>query len=116
MKVLQNEFVTDRSKAIKRFKSILDVGRKLMRSPIYKAVTFIMLWKLISKNWVKMGNERYNHGALVDDVVNLCVEYAQEYIDENRDIEKYTKFKESLTRYSKYIRFVTFFQSIDDER
>lgn len=49
MKVLQNEFVTDRSKAIKRFKSILDVGRKLMRSPIYKAVTFIMLWKLISK-------------------------------------------------------------------
>lgn len=118
MEVLQNEFATGGIGAIKRFKSICKIGRKFIKSPIYKEATFIMLWKLISKipkKWVKLSKD-FIVEALVDDVVNLCVEYAHEYIEKKRDTEEYKKFTESLTRCTKYIRFVKFFQCNIDKR
>lgn len=73
------------------------IGRKFIKSPIYKTAAFIMLWKLMAKV-----SQYYLHYG---DILILCVQYVREYIDGKGDIEKYNK---SLNRFSKYIRFVEF--------
>lgn len=79
--------------AIKSTQAILTIARKFIRSPIYKTVTFIMLWKLVAKvsRWY----------LRVGDIVKLCVEYVRENVGGDKE-------KEILTRFTKYIRFVEF--------
>lgn len=104
MEILQNAFENNHEEAIDHFNAILNIGRKFMGSPIYKSANFIMLWKLITKvpKWF------VSQEASDVDIVNLCVEYVRENIDEKEYTGKHKKFKESLTRFAKYIRFVRF--------
>lgn len=80
---------------------MLNIGRKFKGSPIYKAASFIMLWKVIAKtpnSFLWYGTHEFEY---------LCAEYIRENIDEKENTEKYKKFKENLSQCTKYLRLVS---------
>lgn len=105
---LQIEFVDQPEGALQHFYELLKFYEKFLQSSTYKTITFVLLWKLISKLPKEVNTNQENRKTdEIALIARLMTPFVRDHIDiEQKDGEKYTKFMEDLDTFTKHLSFV----------
>lgn len=92
---------------IEQTMALLELYRKVLRYPMYKAATYVLLWRLFSivpiHERFRIEDDVKNYFDLIDDVMRPFVKV---HVDGKANTTRYKQFKEDLAFHSNRLKFV----------
>lgn len=90
----------------KHILSLMHLYEQFLRYPMYKAATYVLLWKLFSMISTEPGRDQKYYFDLIDDEL---IPFLTAHVDSKANIARYEQFKKELAFHSNRLRFEQYF-------